>query len=350
MSWSGIASNQCVSLDNLRDAIANNIFIAKTTVPAGTKQITKTEALAYVDIQTAPLASKASNQLVVKNNLNAAVYTYQRYDVNTTNCNTSNPIPHWSYYDIPFGLYNINGTGSLYQLLAATHTTFTNQITSYNTASCTPVTQYTYVTYDVNVTTCSVSNPIQWWSYNNYSNGYYYINGPGTLYELSASTHTNYTNQITSAVSGTCSGTTIYYYDVFATRECDCAYLFIGRISSNEDYGDFSYYMGTFGSYPYDKYGLGKTTNTTGLISYSLNSISSCEDNPCKIWFFWNRDLFNLGTSENFTFIDCFGTTRTINVAAKTQVYYCVKPGTTPGQGSKGDYPYTFDDFCCQEY
>jgi hypothetical protein len=350
MSWSGIASNQCVSLNNLRDAIANGIFVAISSVPSGTKQITKTEALAYVDIQTSPLSSKASNQLVVKNNLSAKVYTYQRYDLSPTTCTTNNPIPFWSYLDIPYGSYNLNGTGSLYQIIPSTHTTFTNQILSYVSVICTPVTIYTYVTSDVNTTTCALSNTTQWWSYNNYTNGLYYINGPGTLFSLSASTHTNYSNQITSVSGGTCGGSTIYYYDVYATRDCDCAYDFIGRISSNEDFGAFSYYMGTFGSYPYAKYGLGKTTNTTGLISYSINAISSCTPNPCKYWEFRNRDLFNTGLSETFTFIDCGGSSRTISVPSKTIVTYCVKPGTTPSQGNRGDYPYTFDEPCCQEY
>jgi len=74
MPWSSLATNQCVSLNNLRDAVANGVFIAISAIPSGAKQITKTEALAYVDIQTSPLSSKASNQLVVKNNLNATVY------------------------------------------------------------------------------------------------------------------------------------------------------------------------------------------------------------------------------------------------------------------------------------
>jgi hypothetical protein len=76
MSWAGIASNQCVSLDNLINAVATGVFTALTTIPSGSKQITKSEALTYVNIQTAPLAGKTNNQLVVKSNLQAPIVTY----------------------------------------------------------------------------------------------------------------------------------------------------------------------------------------------------------------------------------------------------------------------------------
>ena len=71
MSWAGISSNQCVSRNNLQDAVNNGVFTLKNTIPAGTKQITKAEANNYVNIDTAygPYASKAYNQLVVKSNL-----------------------------------------------------------------------------------------------------------------------------------------------------------------------------------------------------------------------------------------------------------------------------------------
>lgn len=71
MSWAGIANNQCVSRNNLQDAVNNGVFTLKNTIPAGTKQITKAEANNYVNIDTAygPYASKAYNQLVVKSNL-----------------------------------------------------------------------------------------------------------------------------------------------------------------------------------------------------------------------------------------------------------------------------------------
>ena len=71
MSWAGIAANQCVSRNNLQDAVNNGVFTLKTAIPAGTKQITKSEANVYVQLDTAyaPYAAKTFNQLVVKSNL-----------------------------------------------------------------------------------------------------------------------------------------------------------------------------------------------------------------------------------------------------------------------------------------
>jgi hypothetical protein len=346
MSWSGIASNQCVSLDNLRDAIANNIFIAKTTVPAGTKQITKTEALAYVDIQTAPLASKASNQLVVKNNLNAAVYTYQRYDVNTTTCATSNPIPHWSYYDIPFGLYNINGTGSLYQLLAATHTTFTNQITSYNTASCTPVTQYTYTTYYVNTSDCSLYNFEQWWSYNYYPNGLYYLNGPGTLFSLSSATHTNYSLQITSVSVGYCNVIPKYTYKLYYRNTCNCNLYNETLVFDTVSYSAGYYYLLST-TLPDDVYYITPFSHTDYTNYVNIQSASICSPQPCYTWYFNNSG--DVGEpAETWTYVACGGSTSTVTISVGQPLQSrCVEPGTVPSVGSQGDNPYTFDETCC---
>lgn len=348
MSWSGIASNQCVSLDNLRDAIANNIFIAKTTVPAGTKQITKTEALAYVDIQTAPLASKASNQLVVKNNLNAAVYTYNRFDVNTTTCGTSNPIPHWSYFDIPFGLYNLNGTGSLYQLIAATHTNFTNQITSYISTSCTPVTQYTYLRYDLNLSNCATSNPIQFWSYLNISFGNYTINGGSSIYSIQASSHTNYTNQITSVNSATCSGETIYYYDIREVNDCNCQLGAPRIVRSNTNYANGYWYVQSPGGNVLRYYLVSTTPQSYDPNFITFGTAPTCTPNPCLIWYFNNSG--DLGEPAETWSYDACGvgepSTVTISVGQPPQSR-CVFPGTTPSVGSQGDNPYTFNETCC---
>lgn len=78
MSWVGIANNQCVSCENLQDAVTTGVFVLKNTIPSTTpakfKQITKTEAAFYVNLNEsyAPFAAKAANQLVVKSNLQAA--------------------------------------------------------------------------------------------------------------------------------------------------------------------------------------------------------------------------------------------------------------------------------------
>lgn len=68
MSWAGIASNQCISFNNLQDAVATGVFqLADTAVPPGSKQITRNEAEIYVVIN--PITSKATNQLPVKSDL-----------------------------------------------------------------------------------------------------------------------------------------------------------------------------------------------------------------------------------------------------------------------------------------
>jgi hypothetical protein len=73
MSWAALASNQCVSCNNLQDAVNTSVFQLKNTIPVSAKQITKAEAENYVYI--APIQGKASNELVVKSNL-VAGYTY----------------------------------------------------------------------------------------------------------------------------------------------------------------------------------------------------------------------------------------------------------------------------------
>lgn len=77
MSWAGISSNQCVSFNNLQDAVNTGVFTLKNSIPASSEQITKADADYYVNINTSygPYASKASNQLVVKSDLQASATT-----------------------------------------------------------------------------------------------------------------------------------------------------------------------------------------------------------------------------------------------------------------------------------
>ena len=90
MSWAGISSNQCVSCNNLQDAVNNSIFILKSAIPSSTKQITKAEADTYVQIDTtyAPYAAKVSYQLVVKSDLVAATV----YQLNISCDGTTNAL------------------------------------------------------------------------------------------------------------------------------------------------------------------------------------------------------------------------------------------------------------------
>ena len=71
MSYTNLSSNQTISFTNLQSGVSEGYFTAKTTIPINLKQITKTEADTYVNINTSlpSYAAKASNQLVTKNDL-----------------------------------------------------------------------------------------------------------------------------------------------------------------------------------------------------------------------------------------------------------------------------------------
>jgi hypothetical protein len=99
----------------------------------------------------------------------------------------------------------------------STSTTSTSSTTTTTSTTATPTTtttttptpvQYTFLVYDVDVN-CNTNNPQPFWSFTNYANGFYYINGNlSTLYYLQSNTHTNYTNEITQVLAGTCGTTT----------------------------------------------------------------------------------------------------------------------------------------------
>lgn len=60
---------------------------------------------------------------------------------------------------------------------------------------------FTFLRYDV-APNCNLSNPTEVFSYINYTDGFYIIDG--TLYNLQSNTHTTYTTEITSATPSTC--------------------------------------------------------------------------------------------------------------------------------------------------
>ena len=90
MSWSGLASNQCVSGINLNDAVINGYFNAKTSIPLTNKELTAYEAYSYVDIYD---TGKPVNQLVVKSNLTAQP------------TNPTNPVYYFRVYGIAGDYY-----------------------------------------------------------------------------------------------------------------------------------------------------------------------------------------------------------------------------------------------------
>lgn len=91
MSWAGLASNQCITYNNLKDAVDTGVFEkAEAAVPPGSQIITRAVAEQYVVIN--PITSKASNQLPVKSDLTALTGVYKwnisdNGDISTEACN-----------------------------------------------------------------------------------------------------------------------------------------------------------------------------------------------------------------------------------------------------------------------
>ena len=75
MAYSDLYPNQAISFNNLQSGVNQGVFTAKITIPTSQKQITKTEASTYVNINTSlpSFAAKSSNQLVTKNDLSGIV-------------------------------------------------------------------------------------------------------------------------------------------------------------------------------------------------------------------------------------------------------------------------------------
>jgi hypothetical protein len=85
MAYNDLGQNQTISFNNLQSGVNQGVFTAKTSIPISTKQITKSEANTYVNIDTSlpTYAAKASNQLVTKEDLSGitSTSTYMMYGV-----------------------------------------------------------------------------------------------------------------------------------------------------------------------------------------------------------------------------------------------------------------------------
>jgi hypothetical protein len=77
MAYNDLQQNQTISFNNLQSGVDQGLFTAKTSIPISTKQITKSEANTYVNINTSlpTYAAKASNQLVTKEDLSGITTT-----------------------------------------------------------------------------------------------------------------------------------------------------------------------------------------------------------------------------------------------------------------------------------
>ena len=67
---------------------------------------------------------------------------------------------------------------------------------------------FTYLRYDVNEVNCGTFNPIPFFAYTSYANGFYILNGDGILRYLQSQSHTNFSNQINSIVASSCTPAT----------------------------------------------------------------------------------------------------------------------------------------------
>jgi hypothetical protein len=129
MSWAGLANNQCISFNNLQNAVTTGVFVLKNTIPVSTEQITKADADFYVFIDTSypSYAAKASNQLVVKENLQPPPSTSTTTTTTTASCQqiflypaNTNPCDHFNTLTLfdtdnaifPTVLYVLGGCGT----------------------------------------------------------------------------------------------------------------------------------------------------------------------------------------------------------------------------------------------
>lgn len=74
MSWAGLANNQIVSNANLDNAISTAVFVRRATFSDSNQELTKARAQSYVYLNEnlASFYAKANNQLVAKQDLQAA--------------------------------------------------------------------------------------------------------------------------------------------------------------------------------------------------------------------------------------------------------------------------------------
>jgi hypothetical protein len=123
MSWASIANNQCVSLNNLQDAVNNGVFTLKNTIPVSNKQTNKSEAEFYVNID--PI-SKANNELVVKSNLVANTST-------TTTSTTIPPVsPQYAIAGTGNSIYTSNNNGGNWSVSYITGSGYNTELVEVN--------------------------------------------------------------------------------------------------------------------------------------------------------------------------------------------------------------------------
>jgi len=136
MSWASLTPDQIVSTANLADAVVTGVFAAKQSIPTTIPSLalTTTTAIDYAYVNVDP--TFASNRLVTKASLSAAIvgpgpYNYYVYGVdgNTMFQSTNGGFTFASYTALPFGQdYTVLAASSTGQYLLAASRTLNNTI------------------------------------------------------------------------------------------------------------------------------------------------------------------------------------------------------------------------------
>lgn len=150
MSWAGLANNQCVSNANLDNAISTSVFVQKSSFSATNQELTKERAQQYVYLNEnlASFLAKALNQLVVKQDLQAATIigcgtgTYEtiQWTANTLIITTAYFNVGTTSGTLTIDYTVVSGSASLRVIYGATSTTITIVVNTSGSATY----SYTY--------------------------------------------------------------------------------------------------------------------------------------------------------------------------------------------------------------
>lgn len=156
MSWAGLANNQCVSNANLDNAITTAVFVRKSSFSDTNQELTKERAQQYVYLNEnlASFLAKALNQLVVKQDLQAATIigcgtgTYEtiQWTANTLIITTAYFNVGTTSGTLTIDYTVVSGTASIRVIYGGTTSTITGLVSTSGSAT------YTY-TYDAGVGT-----------------------------------------------------------------------------------------------------------------------------------------------------------------------------------------------------
>ncbi len=121
MPWSGLASNQTVTFNNLQDAVNTGVFSLRNTIPASNECITKSDAdyYVYINASYASFAAKSSSQLIYKADLaspsTGVIFTTSSglYPVSGSSSSCSGTLTNGNSFGIWIrGIFNSGGANS----------------------------------------------------------------------------------------------------------------------------------------------------------------------------------------------------------------------------------------------